>query len=176
MARLSAAYLTMPMVEATDQLRLGVAVGCLRAALTVYQPETHPERWASTQLNLANALVYAPSTHQRWKPGRGGRAVRGGPHHADPASKPLGLARALSNQGNALAHLGAFDQAEAKLYEARFIFEEFEDVDAVPAAHSSPTIVTGSSSRSAEEKSSSPPSRWSSTTGSIPLPPSTRMP
>ena len=47
--------------------------------------------------------------------------------HADP----LGRARVLANQGNVLAHLGAFDQAKAKLYEARFLFEELGDHDSV---------------------------------------------
>jgi hypothetical protein len=37
----------------------------------------------------------------------------------------------LANQGNVLAHLGDFDQAKAKLYEARFIFEEFGDHDSM---------------------------------------------
>jgi tetratricopeptide (TPR) repeat protein len=129
----AAAYLTMPMIEATDQLRLGVAVGCLRAALTVYHPETHPERWASTQLNLANALVYAPSTHQGDNLVEAVELYEAVLGTRDRHVDPLGLARVLANQGNALAHLGVFDQAKAKLYEARFIFEEFEDVDSVRA-------------------------------------------
>lgn len=54
----------MPMTEASDQLRLGVAVQSLRNALKVFTREDHPERWASTQLNLANSLIYTPSTHQ----------------------------------------------------------------------------------------------------------------
>jgi hypothetical protein len=37
----------------------------------------------------------------------------------------------LSNQGNVLAHLGAFDQAKAKLYDARYLFEELGDHDSV---------------------------------------------
>jgi len=129
----AAAYLTMPMTEATDQLRLGVAVGCLRAALSVYQPETHPERRASTQLNLANALVYAPSTHQGDNLVEAVELYEAVLQTRDRHRDPLGLARVLANQGNALAHLGVFDQAKAKLYEARFIFEEFEDVDSVRA-------------------------------------------
>jgi hypothetical protein len=53
-AGLATAYLTMPMVEASSQLRLGVAAQSLRAALTVYTREDHPQEWASVQLNLAN--------------------------------------------------------------------------------------------------------------------------
>ncbi len=37
----------------------------------------------------------------------------------------------LANQGNALAHLGMFDDAKIRLHEARAIFEEFEEDDAV---------------------------------------------
>lgn len=130
-ANLAAAYLTMPMAQASDQLRMGVAVQSLRAALTVYGPETHPDRWASAQLNLANALVYMPSQHQ------GDNLVEAIELYEtvldvrDRETDPLGRARALANQGNALAHLGIFDHAKAKLHEARFLFEEFQETDAV---------------------------------------------
>ena len=63
-ANLGLAYLMMPMNEASDQLRMGVAVQSMRDALEVFTPETHPDRWSSTQLNLANALIYLPSKHQ----------------------------------------------------------------------------------------------------------------
>jgi hypothetical protein len=49
----------------------------------------------------------------------------------DRETDPSGRARVLANQGNVLAHLGVFDQAKAKLYEARFLFEELGDTDAV---------------------------------------------
>lgn len=130
-ANLATAYLTMPMVEASDQLRLGVAVQSLRAALTVYLPETHPREWASAQLNLANALVYTPSTHQGDNLVEAVELYESVLEARDRDSDPLGRARVLANQGNALAHLGIFDQAKAKLYEARFLFEEFQDVDSV---------------------------------------------
>jgi tetratricopeptide (TPR) repeat protein len=132
-SNLATAYLTMPMIEATDQLRLGIAVQSLRAALTVYTPERHPEHWASTQLNLANALVYAPSTHQGDNLVEAVELYEAVLERRDRHIDPLGKARVLSNQGNALAHLGVFDQAKSKLFEARFIFEEFEDVDSVRA-------------------------------------------
>lgn len=130
-ADLATAYLTMPMTEASSQLRLGVAAQSLRSALKVYTPEDYPEQWASVQLNLANSLVYTPSSHQ------GDNLVEAvelyeqvlaaRDRHADP----LGRARVLANQGNVLAHLGVFDQAKAKLYEARFLFEELDDHDSV---------------------------------------------
>jgi hypothetical protein len=132
-ANLAAAYLTMPMVEAGDQLRLGVAVRSLRSALTVYTRDEHPAQWASTQLNLANALVYAPSTHQGDNLVEAVELYEAVLAVRDRQADPVGRARVLANQGNALAHLGMFDHAKAKLYEARFLFEELQDGDAVRA-------------------------------------------
>lgn len=132
-ANLAAAYLTMPMIEASDQLRLGVAVQSLRSALKVYTRETHPERWASTQLNLANSLVYTPSKHQADNLVEAVELYEAVLEVRDRDTDPLGRARVLANQGNALAHLGMFDPAKAKLYEARFLFEEFEDHESMRA-------------------------------------------
>jgi len=130
-ANLAAAYLAMPMVQASDQLRTGIAVQSLRAALSIYRPETHPQRWASAQLNLANALVYLPSKHQGDNLVEAIELYETVLELRDRETDPLGRARVLANQGNALAHLGIFDHAKAKLHEARFLFEEFEEVDAV---------------------------------------------
>lgn len=132
-ANLAMAYLTMPMVEASGQLRLGVAAQSLRSALKVYTPEDHPEQWASVQLNLANSLVYTPSKHQADNLVEAVELYEGVLAARDRETDPLGRARVLANQGNALAHLGAFDQAKAKLYEARFLFEEQQDHDSVRA-------------------------------------------
>ncbi|CAO5170597.1 hydrogenase maturation protease [Frankia sp. AiPs1] len=120
---LATAYLAMPMTQASDQLRVGVAIGGLRTALTVYTPQTHPQRWANAQLNLANALVYAPSAHRRENlveaAGRFAQVVAA----RDPRTDPIGRARALAGQGNALAHLGAVEQATNTLSEAQASFE-----------------------------------------------------
>lgn len=128
---LATAYLTMPMVEASSQLRLGVAAQSLRSALTVYTRDEHPREWASVQLNLANSLVYTPSRHQRENLIEAAEIYEAVLQTRDRASDPLGRARVLANQGNVLAHLGAFDDAKAKLYEARFLFEELGDDDSV---------------------------------------------
>jgi len=130
-AGLATAYLTMPMTQAGDQLRLGVAVGSLRASLTVYTPQTHPAEWSSAQLNLANALVYAPSKHQGDNLTEAVELYEAVLAARERASDPVGYARALANQGNALAHLGLFDQARAKLAEARYLFEESQDWSAL---------------------------------------------
>lgn len=132
-ANLATAYLTMPMVEASDHLRLGIAVQSLRNALKVYTPERHPQQWASAQLNLANALVYAPSKHQGDNLVEAVELYEAVLTVRDRDSDPLGRARVLANQGNALAHLGMFDHAKAKLHEARSIFEEFTDGESVRA-------------------------------------------
>ncbi|WP_261559955.1 hypothetical protein [Frankia tisae] len=130
---LAAAYLAMPMSQASDQLRIGVAIQGLRTALTVYTPQTHPDQWASTQLNLANALVYAPSAHQKDNLIEAAARYQQVIAARDRDTDPLGHARALANQGNALAHLGAYDQATAVLHEARSIFEESGADDAALA-------------------------------------------
>ncbi|RDH78567.1 hypothetical protein DVS77_10520 [Mycolicibacterium moriokaense] len=132
-AGLATAYLTMPMVEASSQLRLGVAAQSLRSALTVYTRDEHPQEWASVQLNLANSLVYTPSRHQRENLVEAAEIYESVLHTRDRATDPLGRARVLANQGNVLAHLGVFDDAKAKLYEARFLFEELGDNDSVRA-------------------------------------------
>ncbi len=130
-ANLATAYLTMPMTEASGQLRLGVAAQSLRSALKVYTPEDYPEQWASVQLNLANSLVYTPSSHQADNLVEAVNLYEAVLAARDRHTDPMGRARVLANQGNVFAHLGDFDQAKAKLYEARFLFEELGDHDAV---------------------------------------------
>ena len=130
-ANLATAYLTMPMTEASSQLRLGVAAQSLRSALKVYTPEDYPEQWASVQLNLANSLVYTPSSHQADNLIEAVELYEAVLQARDRHTDPLGRARVLANQGNVLAHLGDFEQAKAKLYDARFLFEELGDHDSV---------------------------------------------
>lgn len=132
-AGLATAYLTMPMVEASSQLRLGIAAQSLRSALTVYTRDSHPREWASVQLNLANSLVYSPSRHRRENLVEAAEIYESVLQSRDRTTDPLGRARVLANQGNVLAHLGMFNDAKAKLYEARFLFEELGDTDSVLA-------------------------------------------
>jgi tetratricopeptide (TPR) repeat protein len=135
-ANLGLAYITIPMTEASDQLRVGVAIQSMREALEYFTPESHPDRWSSTQLNLANALVYLPSKHQADNIAEAVGLYEGVLQHRDRHTNPQGRARVLANQGNALAHLGVFDDAKAKLHEARAIFEEFDEDDAVRSVRS----------------------------------------
>lgn len=121
---LALAYLAMPLNEAGDQLRMAVAVQALREAVAVYAGEGNSERWASAQLNLANALQYLPSAHPEDHLTEAVQIYEALLHVRDAASDPPGYARLLANQGNALAHLGIFDHARAKLRDAERRFAD----------------------------------------------------
>ncbi|TIC82610.1 hypothetical protein [Nocardioides sp. GY 10127] len=120
---LAAAHLAVPMTQASDQLRLGVAAQSLRACRRVFTPETHPGPWSTATVNLANALVYTPSQHRSENLveaiGLYQEVVDSGTRDDDA----VGRARLLMNLGNALAHAGALDEARAALAEARYLFE-----------------------------------------------------
>ncbi len=128
---LALAYLVMPMSSEGDRIRVGVAVNSLRAALRVFTPQTHPVAWASTQLNLANALQYLPSVHQEANLDEAVQLYEEVLQYRDPERDPLGYARILANQGNALGHLGVFRDARERLERAREVFAQHGDADAV---------------------------------------------
>jgi tetratricopeptide (TPR) repeat protein len=129
-SNLAIALLSMPTSQAQDQIRLGVAVQSLRAALRVYTPGSDPDRWSSCQMNLANALQYLPSTHRKENLEEAVDLYQEVLAVRSAARDPLGYARVLANQANALAHLAAFDQAEERYVEARRLFESGGDADA----------------------------------------------
>ena len=131
---LALCYLQLPMREASDQLRTGIAVQALREALEVYTPETHPEEWASAQLNLANALLYAPTTHPRENIAQAIGLYEEVLAVRTREGDPLGHARALTNQGNALAHAGLFDHAHRNLDTALALFREHGDQEGMGTA------------------------------------------
>ncbi|MCL6540513.1 MAG: hypothetical protein K6T87_07990 [Roseiflexus sp.] len=128
---LALVYLAMPLTEASDQLRKGIAVQALREALTIYTRATHPDLWSRTQLNLANALQYLPSAnlhdHLIEAVGLYDELLESRDPHRDPA----GYARILANQGNALAHLGDLTRARQQLNAARQLFVACNDADAI---------------------------------------------
>lgn len=130
-SHLALAYLVMPMSGEGDRLRVGVAVTSLRAALRVYTPTTHQVLWASTQMNLANALQYLPSVHREENLDEAVHLYEQLLEYRDPGSDPLGVARILTNQGNALGHLGVFSDARERLAQARQLFIECDDDDGV---------------------------------------------
>ncbi len=116
-------FLSMRMSENGKQLSMAVAVQSFREGLRICNRETHPELWESLQLNLANALQYLPSSHPEENLAQ---AVELYEELITPRRKafdPVGYGRILSNQANALAHLGIFSPALEKLQEARKLFE-----------------------------------------------------
>lgn len=125
------AILALPMTQASDQVRLGVAVQSLRAALRVYDREGAPQEWSACQLNLANALQYLPSRHREDNLGEAVQIYEELLGFRSPQTDPMGYARVLANQANALAHLGGFDHALEKYRDARELFERAGDRDAV---------------------------------------------
>lgn len=115
---LALAYLAMPLTEASDQLRMAIAVQSLREALAVFTRESHPQLWSSARLNLANALQYLPSARPEEHLIEAIELYEEVLTTRDPDADPLGYGRVLANQGNALAHLGIFTHARPKLQEA----------------------------------------------------------
>ncbi len=122
---LGLAYLSMPMTDASDQLRYGIAISSLRQAVAAFDRELYLESWAGARLNLANALVYAPSSHANDNLTEALSMYEELLQIKRDLQDPVGYARICANQGNVMAHLGMYDYAKAKLHEARSIFEEF---------------------------------------------------
>lgn len=112
------AYLSMPMTDAGDKLRHAVAVQSFREALKVYTPDTHAEAWSSTMLNMANALQYLPTANPEEHLIQAVETYEQLLQVRNKAIDPLGYARLLANQANALAHLGMFQPATEKFTEA----------------------------------------------------------
>jgi tetratricopeptide (TPR) repeat protein len=117
-ANLGLAYAAMPMSTQGEKLRLAVSVQAFREALKVYTRESHPEQWASVCLNMANALQYMPSGHQQENLMEAVNVYEELMTVRTRAFDPVGYARLLANQGNALAHLGMFAPSLEKLHEA----------------------------------------------------------
>ena len=130
---LGLAYLAMPLASADDKLRIAVAVQALREARSVYDPETHPDAWASTTVNLANALQRAPTSTPDEHLWQAVHLYEDVLKVRTQASDPAGYARVVANQGNALAHLGAFAEAVPRLEEAQALFSANGLDDAVKA-------------------------------------------
>ncbi len=127
---LGLAYLTMPMVEASDTLRKAVAVQSFREALKVYQADTHRLEWVSAKLNLANALQHLPSSHPEENLLQSVEIYEELLQARSRAEDPVGYARLLANQANALAHLGLFSQSLEKANEAYKLFHWHNEIDA----------------------------------------------
>jgi tetratricopeptide (TPR) repeat protein len=123
-------YVAMPMSEQGEKLRLAVAVQAFREALRVYTRESHPHEWASTMLNMANAMQYLPSAKQAENLADAVTAYEELLSVRPKEMDPVGYARILANQGNALAHLGIFGPAVEKLTESHKLLHWYGESDA----------------------------------------------
>lgn len=123
-------YVSMPMSEQGEKLRLAVAVQAFREAMHVYTRDTHPHEWASTMLNMANAMQYLPSAKQAENLADAVTAYEELLSVRPKEMDPVGYARILANQGNALAHLGIFGPAVDKLTEAHKLLHWYGESDA----------------------------------------------
>lgn len=125
---LALAYLAMPMNDEAERLRPAIAVQSLREALKVFTRDEQPMMWASVSLNLANALQHVPSAHNEenlWEAVALYQEIleiRQEDQVDISKEQALAYARVLANQGNALAHLGAFKKAQPILEKALTIF------------------------------------------------------
>jgi tetratricopeptide (TPR) repeat protein len=131
---LGLAYLSMPAMGASDQLRNGIAVQSFRHALKVYTIESHPDMWASVSMNLANALQYAPTSHPETNLMQAVEIYEEVLQVRSRAKDPVAYALVLLNQANALAHLGMFKPALEKLAEAYKLFHWYDQVEQAEAA------------------------------------------
>lgn len=130
---LGLAYISMPMTAAGDKIRLAVAVQSFREALKVYTRDAHPDQWSSAMLNMANALQYLPSSHPQENLIEAVNGYEALLELRNKALDPVGYARLLANQANALAHLGMFTPAIEKLTEARKLLSWHGEDDAAAA-------------------------------------------
>ena len=124
-------YLSMPMNDEAERLRPAIAIQALREALKVFTRDTNQKMWASATLNLANALQHVPSTHSEDNLWEAVALYQEILEVRDEGEEPLNVARVLANQGNALAHLGAFSRACPTLERARALFESCGEAESV---------------------------------------------
>jgi len=128
---LALAYLVMPMNEEAERLRYAIAASCLRESLKVFNSTTHPDLWASATVNLANVLQHANTTHPEENLWEAVVLYEDVLKVRKPEADLEAHARLLANQGNALAHLGAFSRAIPRLTQARDLFRGQGDHESV---------------------------------------------
>lgn len=131
---LGLAYLSMPAIESSSQLRTGIAIQSFRHALQVYTRERNADMWASVSMNLANALQYAPSSHPQENLIQAVEIFEEVLQVRSRAKDPVAYALVLLNQANALAHLGIFQPALTKLSEAYKLFHWYDQYEQAQAA------------------------------------------
>lgn len=103
--RLGLTYLSMPMHDAGDALRMGVATQALRRAVEVLRPEREPDLWCSAAANLANAYQLLPSGHLADNIEKGIALYDQALEIRRADGDPYGTARLLMNKAQAAATL-----------------------------------------------------------------------
>ncbi len=97
------------------------AVNAYREALKVYTKQAFPEKWASAQMNLANALQAGSSYEEAAAIYDEILSAR------SRAADPVGYARILVNQAHAQAQLGMYAAAMEKAGEAYMLFRRHDE-------------------------------------------------
>ena len=97
------------------------AVNAYREALRHYAKEAFPEKWASAQMNLANALQSGSSYAEAVEIYDEILSVR------NRTADPVGYARILANQAHAQAQLGMYAVAMEKAGEAYTLFRRHDE-------------------------------------------------
>lgn len=131
---LGLAYLGMPHTESSNQLRMGIAIQSFRKALESVSPEQHSDLWSRINMNLANALQYAPSSHPAENLIQAVELYDQVLQVRTRARDPVAYALVILNQANALAHLGIFKPALEKASEAYKLFQWYDQTDEATTA------------------------------------------
>jgi len=114
-------------------LRTATAIQSLRESLRIFKKDKHPELWASATVNLANALQHVKSSHLEDNLWEAVALYEDVLEVRRSKDDPIAYARVLANQGNALAHLGAFSRAVPRLEEASQLFRKYGEHEAASA-------------------------------------------
>lgn len=131
---LGLAYLAMPASETSAQLRTGIAIQSFRKALEILKADEHPQIWARVNMNLANALQHAPSSHPVENLIQAVEIYEQILQVRTKAFDPISYALVTINQANALAHLGMFKPAMEKASEAYKLFQWYDQAEQATAA------------------------------------------
>ncbi|ADC90034.1 Tetratricopeptide TPR_2 repeat protein [Thermocrinis albus DSM 14484] len=117
-------YLSVQATDLEDQMRLAYGIQCLRNALKVFTKEEFPKEWSSVTMNYANALVYLPTANPLKNLLKALELYEEVLRCKESLGDTEGKARVLANMGNALAHLGRFEEAKKRLTEALQLFRQ----------------------------------------------------
>ena len=104
-SNLATAFLSIPLRDATSQLREALAVQAFEEALSVVSLIDHPREYAMLQNNLGNALQYAASGHQVENGYRALQAYDEALKVRTRRAMPDAYATTIANKANCLVNL-----------------------------------------------------------------------